>query len=99
MACLLKPIIVKSAETAIAREQLSSHHVKTITNTHRTIEKLLEVVFFVQPMPIRAVMCAQINSLDNEWALPLNDVNIKYNFSISAYIHMIMLLVSKFSEK
>jgi hypothetical protein len=42
VACLMKARIVKPAETAVAREWLSSHHVIATTDTHTTVEELLE---------------------------------------------------------
>jgi hypothetical protein len=61
VACLLKARIVKPAETAVARDGtantpfarqwLSSRHVIAATDTHVTIEELLEAVFSSQSMP------------------------------------------------
>jgi hypothetical protein len=61
MACLLIARNVKSAETAVARERLcrkdrvkqwlKNRHVMAATDTHLTIEKLLEAVFSVQSAP------------------------------------------------
>jgi hypothetical protein len=54
--CLLKAIIVKPAETAVANtpvagQWLSSRHVMVATDTHATIEELLEAVFSVRSLP------------------------------------------------
>jgi hypothetical protein len=57
VACLLKAIIVKPAEIAVARKCLSSRHVKAAIDTHTTVEKLLEAVFSVRSVQI----------LHNEW--------------------------------
>jgi hypothetical protein len=46
VACLLKTRTVKSEEIAVARERLSSRHVKSAT-----VEELLEAVFSVRSMP------------------------------------------------
>jgi hypothetical protein len=49
--CLLKDRIVKPAETAVARQWLSRRHVMAATDTHVTIEELLEAVFSVRSVP------------------------------------------------
>jgi hypothetical protein len=46
VSCLLKARIGKPAETAFARERLSSHHIIATTDMHATIKELLEDVFF-----------------------------------------------------
>jgi hypothetical protein len=61
MACLLKARTVKPAEIAITRERLckhavarqwlSSRHMMAATDTHATIEELLEAVFSVRSLP------------------------------------------------
>jgi hypothetical protein len=71
VACLLKARIVKPAETAVAkvgsiktpvaRQWPNSHHMIAATDTHATIEELLEAVFPVRSVP----------SLYNEDQLPL----------------------------
>jgi hypothetical protein len=64
MACLLKARIVKPAETAVGRERLckntpvakqrlNSRQVMAATDTHATIEELLEAVFSVWSVPIQ----------------------------------------------
>jgi ubiquinone biosynthesis protein Coq4 len=45
---LPKARIVKPAETFVARQWLSSHHVVTPTDMNTTVEELLEAVFCVQ---------------------------------------------------
>jgi hypothetical protein len=52
MACLLKARIVKPAETAVARQWLSSHNVMATTDMHTTMEELLEAAFSVRSMPM-----------------------------------------------
>jgi hypothetical protein len=44
-ACLLKARSVKPAEIVVARQWLSSRQVKATTDTHETVEELLEAVF------------------------------------------------------
>jgi hypothetical protein len=61
VACLLKATIFKPEETSVARERLckytvtkhwlSSRHVIAATDTHATIEELLETVFSVWSVP------------------------------------------------
>jgi hypothetical protein len=51
VACLLKARTVKPAETAVARQWLSSHNVMATTDMHTTMEELLEAVFAVRSVP------------------------------------------------
>jgi hypothetical protein len=51
--CLLKARVAKSAKigsanTPVCRQWLSSHHVMAATDTHATIQELLEAVFSVR---------------------------------------------------
>jgi hypothetical protein len=52
---------VKPAETAFARQWLSSHYAMAETYTHATIEEILEAVFSMLSVP----------RLNNEKQLPL----------------------------
>jgi hypothetical protein len=50
VAYLLKARIVESEETAVARK-LHGKHISSVTNTHATIEELLEAVFSLRSVP------------------------------------------------
>jgi hypothetical protein len=56
VACLLNARTVMPAETAIARKWLSRRHTKAATDTHVTVEELLEAVFSVRYVPSPAAL-------------------------------------------
>jgi hypothetical protein len=69
VACLLKAITVKPAETAIAREWLCKHIVPMAKKEHATMEELLEVVFSVQSVPRLYKESALSQQFTSAWGL------------------------------
>jgi hypothetical protein len=49
--CIMKARIVKPAQTAVARQWLSSSRMIAATGTHATIEELLEAGFCMPSVP------------------------------------------------